>query len=344
MINSNWNIIGHRHTTEFLDKLLVTSHRPHAYLFYGKPNIGKTTLVYQYIKRLMCLSLSDGNATTNLSQIPCGSCIHCEQKYHPDIQILQRLTDEKTGKLKKNISIEQIRALQTQLRKGSFLNNYNCGIIEQADYLSDAAANSLLKLLEEPPRKTLLFLIADSLTSLPPTIFSRCQIIHLSPVSLMDIESALLAKGSDVYKAKRIARFSNGAPGIAFSLNADTKLQEEYDLYISDVIRLIQMPLYERFQFVAEQLKAYKGVSAQLGYIQRLVEACNTVLRDLLLLIHGVSEDFRTFYKNEELEALQSKYTSNKISKLIMQNKRFLNSLHKNINPQLAIENILISL
>lgn len=340
----SWNVIGHKQTIRFLEKLLDVSNRPHGYLFYGGKGLGKDSLVQQFIRQLMCQNYHIKNDSIP-ECIPCGSCEHCQQKQHPDICIIDREVDEKTGKLKKNISIEQIRVLQGQLQKGTFLGAYNCGLIQNAHLLSDSAANSLLKLLEEPPKQTLLFLTADTLVSIPKTIMSRCQLVHIGQVATEAIKVALENNGIESEKAQRIAQVAQGAPQYALSLAQNTEKQEAYYKKIQEILQILQAPNYERFQIIDASLKEYKGVSAQLRYVSEFVSLLNSVLRDILLISYGVSSEFRVhMIVQQDLEKLTQKYSSERIKGLLIQNKRFLQQVNKNINPQLALENILLSL
>lgn len=340
----SWNVIGHEQTIRFLEKLLDVSNRPHGYLFYGGKGLGKDSLVQQFIQQLMCQKHHIKNNSIP-ECIPCGGCEHCNQKQHPDICIIDREVDEKTGKLKKNIGIEQIRVLQGQLQKGTFLGAYNCGLIQNAHLLSDSAANSLLKLLEEPPKQTLLFLTADTLVTIPKTIMSRCQLVHIGQVATEAIKIALEENGIESEKAQRIAQVAQGAPQYALSLAQNTEKQEAYYKKIQEILRILQAPNYERFQIIDGSLKEYKGVSAQLRYVSEFVSLLNSVLRDILLISYGISSEFRVhMIIQQDLEKLTQKYSSERIKGLLIQNKRFLQQVNKNINPQLALENILLSL
>ena len=136
---SSWPIVGHSNFVSYLKHCLGSSQVGQAYLFIGPAHLVKTTLTKHFVDQLV-------EGADQVSVNP---------KLHPDIHWLARETNEKTGKLKKNISIEQVRQLQNKLSLHSFLNTYKVGVITQAHTLSTEAANSLLKTLEEPTPKTI---------------------------------------------------------------------------------------------------------------------------------------------------------------------------------------------
>ena len=160
-----WPIIGHSNIVSYLKKCLATNNASHAYLFVGQSHIGKTTVAESFVNSLICENLHQGNG-----QVPCGACQCCQQlsnKIHPDVYWLKREINEKTGELRKNISIEQIRELQNKLSLHSFLNSYKVAVINEAEALSQEAANSILKTLEEPTAKTVLIIKSSPWSRIP---------------------------------------------------------------------------------------------------------------------------------------------------------------------------------
>jgi DNA polymerase III delta prime subunit len=105
----------------------------------------------------------------------CESCARIERGVHPDVQVLGPLNDRKA------ISIEQIRGLINNAGLRPYEAGVKVFIIDPADTMSDAAANSLLKTLEEPTSDTAFMLLTSSADLLLPTIRSRCQIIFVRP-------------------------------------------------------------------------------------------------------------------------------------------------------------------
>ena len=133
------DIIGHKDILTFFDSATKAGHLHHAYLFVGRPQLGKRTVAEHITKQLFG---SDKPLHIN-----------------PDFFFLKRGIHEKTGKTKKHISIEDVQGLQQFLRGKPFLHKKKVAIIDDAHLLSIGAMNALLKTLEEPRGDATIFLI-----------------------------------------------------------------------------------------------------------------------------------------------------------------------------------------
>ena len=136
---------------------------PHAILLTGPVGVGKRAAAAWISKQKL--------RPDPLTLLPAHPIAAFE---HPDMRWISTLEDKKT------ISIDQIRALVSQLHLTSYEGFGKVAVIEPANNMTVNAANSLLKVLEEPPGDTLLILIADRVGKLPATIFSRCQRIDIA--------------------------------------------------------------------------------------------------------------------------------------------------------------------
>jgi DNA polymerase III subunit delta' len=151
---------------------------PHGLLISGQAGVGKGLFAAAFARYALCRNPKDGRA--------CDSCSGCAQfnaASHPDFQ---RVTfEEREGKageegaLKQNISVEQIRDLIAALQLRSHQGGRKVTVVEPAEGMSIAAANSLLKTLEEPPPDTLILLVSSTPGRLPATIRSRCQLVAM---------------------------------------------------------------------------------------------------------------------------------------------------------------------
>ncbi len=172
-------VLGQRTAVEFLTGVIKNNNVAHAYLFYGPPSVGKHTTARAFAKALLCES-SDPHKR------PCGECRHCHKfrkKVHPDL-----LEIEPAGA---QLKIEQIRQLKKDLRYGPLESKWKVVIVNGADHLAAPAANSFLKLLEEPTPGVVLILLTISATSLLPTIRSRCQPVQFSLLNDQDLTQVL---------------------------------------------------------------------------------------------------------------------------------------------------------
>ena len=143
---------------------------PHALLLTGSPGLGKLTFAERFAQYLLCKAVNLGQ--TEVSAQACGQCAGCRlllANNHPD---LLTVVPEEAGK---NIKIDQIREMTERLHQTAQRAGYQVAIIAPAEALNKAAANALLKTLEEPLGKTVLLLVSHRPGVLPATIISRCQ-------------------------------------------------------------------------------------------------------------------------------------------------------------------------
>lgn len=151
----------------------------HALLVKGPLGIGKTDFCNQLAKSILCKSLSNK---------PCGSCQSCtlfDAQSHPD---LHRVVSEK------QIGVDLIRVAIQKLTSTAHLSGNKTLIIEQAESMTESAANALLKTLEEPTENTFLFLVSAYPERLLPTIISRCEKVNLHAPSFQQCKQWLASQ------------------------------------------------------------------------------------------------------------------------------------------------------
>ncbi|MGB7285346.1 MAG: DNA polymerase III subunit delta', partial [Salaquimonas sp.] len=113
---------------------------------------------------------------------------------HPNILILRKPWDQKTKKFKTQITVDEIRKTASFLQTASGANAWRIVIVDPADDMNNSAANALLKILEEPPARTIFFVLAHSPRGLLPTIRSRCQVLALKPLPESSLRMVLKAQ------------------------------------------------------------------------------------------------------------------------------------------------------
>ncbi|MHB1273498.1 MAG: DNA polymerase III subunit delta' [Rhodanobacter sp.] len=141
----------------------------HALLLSGPTGLGKRAFAQRFVQGLLCAQPADGDACGQ-----CRSCLLLAAGTHPDL-IAVSFGLRKDGVQRSEIVVEQIRELSARLAMSSQFGGWQVAVIDPADALNSAAANALLKTLEEPSAQTMLILLADAPWRLPPTIRSRCQ-------------------------------------------------------------------------------------------------------------------------------------------------------------------------
>jgi len=338
IVSYSWDVCGHEKIRQFLLSALTSDRLSQAYLLVGKNGLGKYKIAKELAKTLLC---------QDTLVKPCQKCFACEaieKESHPDLFLVQRLADEKTGKLKKDISIEQIRELKARLQQGSLLNSYKIAIIPEAQWLNLNGANSLLKVLEEPTPKTVIILITDDLRRMPATIASRCQVLRFLPVPRETIEEYLLLKGSSVERAKKISRLSFNRPGRALELAGDYERLQSYDERVNLFWQIISADIGQRFSLSEEAITWGKDDGQNISRISQLFDDWQALLRDIFL-IKNDNEIFLANIENlEQLADAGSKINFFRLRQALQAIHQAKTYLAQNVNPKLILENLIINL
>jgi len=250
------DVLGHNQVKNSLRKIISDGHVGHALYFLGPDGSGNLPLAIAFASYILCENPGAGDR--------CGNCASCKQLNswsHPDLHfsfpiIKRKLNETSEGHLQTFISAVKkdpyvtLKSWESMLdgenKKSiiptaesdyivkslslkSFRGGHKILIIWRADQLHTAAANKLLKTLEEPTQKTIVILVADSTESILPTIISRTHLINCGALKDEDIEAGLKEEfGIPTEKAANIARVSNGNYHQARLLAQDSADTSEY--------------------------------------------------------------------------------------------------------------------
>lgn len=311
------NIVGHQNIIKFLERSIANNKLAHAYLFYGPENVGKGTVATDFVIGLFTKDIKKSDCSKIKNQII--------KRTHPDIYWLEKAED------KKNISIEQTRELQSFLNLKPFSGLYKTAIINRAEEMSQGAANSFLKILEEPPPKSIIILLVNNLKALPPTIISRCQLIKFNPVPLQEIKKFLTV----VYKLSSteteiLLRLSFGRPGLIIKFLNEINQIKEYQHHLIDFLKILNSSLKKKIDFVNQYSENIPFLVWQIA------------LRDLLMVknnLQPINIDL-----NNKIKLITDLWSESRIYqalKLINKTKRLI---ELNINKKLALENLIINI
>ncbi len=231
-------LIGHTDVTNFFDAVVAHDRLSHAYGFVGPEHVGKETYVKQLAAKLLL--------TTPETLL-----------VHPDFFLVDRLRDEKTNKRSQHIDVDQIRDLTSVLRRSAVRGGYTIAVVTDAGHMNSYAANALLKTLEEPKSRAILFLLTEDKDQVPATIQSRCQWVYFSPVKETALAQALQNRGVEAGVANTLAHVSRGLPGQALGWVTDTESYSEYEREIEQFWTMLGKPLYEKMA-ITEHISSNK--------------------------------------------------------------------------------------
>jgi DNA polymerase-3 subunit delta' len=323
-----WQVIGQDKILSLLDYSLKTDTIAHAYLLVGPRHVGKGTLAINLAQALNC----DG------PELPCGQCRSCQrilEGKHADVAPIG--LDSKT-----EIGIDDIRGLQRLANLPPYEGKCKVFIIDDAEYLSTEAANSLLKILEEPPPRIVWLLLAAEEEHLLPTIISRCQRLELKPVPSERVQEVLVnSYNVDANKAKLLTQLCHGRLGWAVSALTNDDILEQRSQRIAKLVSLLTAGLEQRFAY-AQDLASQFSQDRKVG--ADIVEAWFNWWRDLMLVKGGCKEAIINVDYETVLEEQAGGLSLSEIKEFLANLGLLQEEISKNVNPRLALEWLMLNL
>ncbi|MBK5928517.1 DNA polymerase III subunit delta', partial [Rhodobaculum claviforme] len=187
----------------------------HGWLLTGPRGVGKATLAWRLARALLAF----GTGATTLD-VPADHPVARRMAALSEgrLLLLRRAWDPEKKRLPARIGVDEARRLQEFLTLSAADGGWRAVIVDAADDLTPEAANALLKLLEEPPPRTVLFLVCHRPAALLPTIRSRCRPLALAPLGAGDMGRALDQAGVAVEDTAAVAELAHGSVGAAVGL------------------------------------------------------------------------------------------------------------------------------
>lgn len=213
-------IVGQERAVEQFTAAWQSRKLHHAWLLAGPKGVGKATFARAAATRVLAEAAGPPIDTHGLDT-PANHMIArlIAAGSHPDMRWLQRLENEKTGNLARNISVAQVRDLAELLELTPALSDWRVAVIDTVDELDAPGANALLKMLEEPPPNVLFLLVSHAPGRLLPTIRSRCRRLEFQALGNDAMTSILEreAPALDESERRRIVAMSFGSAGRALA-------------------------------------------------------------------------------------------------------------------------------
>lgn len=297
----NWSIIGHEKQLEQLESDISSGNLAHAYLLAGPNSVGKHTVAKKLAGILQC---------ENDFCHKCKTCLQVQQGCHIDTF---ELNDDK-----ESIKIEDVRKI---IERASMTGQslYKIFLIQSIERMTKEAANSFLKVLEEPPPKTVFILTTNNLGEILSTVVSRVRIIKFNNVSA----SYLVKKLSELYPdrdeetIKRVSLFSLGKTGEALHLIENQDSLANYLKVYNDIQNFLQ----------------YKSCVDRFAYIEDLVADPSKIEMFLNIMTHILRS-----------KALEGDKNTEKYLNTLLKIEEAGMLLKKNINSRLVLENLMLIL
>jgi len=192
----------------------------HAWLLAGPRGVGKASFAHAAARRVLADATGPQSALPGLATDDAHPMVKLvEAGSHPDMRRLERLVNEKTGNLARNISVDQVRGLAELFDLSPAMSDWRAVIIDSVDELEASGANALLKMLEEPPPNSLFFLVSHAPGRLLPTIRSRCRRLDFQALDDDAMTSILELQAPEVSPAERakIIAMAGGSAGRALA-------------------------------------------------------------------------------------------------------------------------------
>ncbi|MHC5201086.1 DNA polymerase III subunit [Myroides sp. LJL119] len=371
------HIVGQSHIKESLINNANNARIPHAQLFIGPDGSGTLPMALAYAKHILC------NCNAKLSMGGREACdLKVENFSHPDLHFVYPVTTTETVKknatsdnfltqwisfLKNNpyanlsdwysyidvqnkqgqIGVDEALIITKKLALKSYEGGYKIMIIWMADKLNVEASNKLLKLLEEPPIKTLFLLIAENQKNILPTIVSRCQIINFNILPTHQIQQALInTTNCTEQHANLIARQSQGNYNKALKL-VDTKDQvEPFEKWFVQWVRAAFRA--KGNAAVIQELIQWSEELASIGREQQksFLDFCIELFRQALLLNYKAANlvYYQTTVENFKLENFAPYVNGANIQEIFIELSQAIYHIERNGNAKMIFTDLSIKL
>lgn len=331
-------LIGNKQIKTIFERLIKIRRVPHSLLFTGKDGIGKKLFALEIAKSFVCKELRDFQA--------CDKCSNCRRadkfdfpKFDDRDAHKQVISSEHSDigmviPYRNSILVDAIRDLEKEANFLPYEANARIFLIDDADKMNDAAANALLKTLEEPADSTYIFLITSRPTALLPTIISRCQTIRFAPIENSEIEDHLIkTKEYPTEDAKILAKLSRGSISNALNINLEDYYQQRIKML--DVLRSLSNQ--RNFTILLKTSEELSDPKNKDSYEDTL-EILQTLIHDIWTLKNNADAVIINFDILPNIEQLSNNIDNQTLSKWLTEIEDLLENLRANLNRKIATD------
>ncbi|MCP2670290.1 DNA polymerase III subunit delta' [Maricaulaceae bacterium EIL42A08] len=296
-----YDLFGHEREARAMEEALSTGHMHHAWMVTGAKGVGKATLAYRLARRALGAQASGEGALASSPGDPV--CRQLEGLAHPDFLLIRRPYNDKTKKLKGEITVDEARKAADFFSKSASGDHWRVVIVDTADELNINASNALLKTLEEPPKKGLLILLVETPGRLLPTIRSRCRRLSLRAPDVSATADWLVER-HDIERsvADRAADLATGAPGraLAHAVSGEIGVKDDLDQMLTGLPRIDRSAAIR----LADKASRKDGEATKRAIMRFLQAYAQDRARELAVAEAGLSKAAAWVKASDELRRL----------------------------------------
>ena len=320
-------IVGHEQIKEHMQAAIRDKKPFHAYLFQGEEGVGKEALARTFAAGLQCQSES--------ADKPCKECVSCRQMESGNQPDVIWVTREKAS-----LGVDEIREqLCNTMDIKPFSSPYKIYLVPEAEKMTEAAQNALLKTIEEPPEYGIVILMTSNISALLPTIQSRCLTMEFRPLSTAVVESYVKEHCQvPEYQARASAAFAQGNLGKAMRYAKSEDFIERKDHIISLLRHVEQMDL-------SEMLAVIKDLGTRKDEVRDYIDLMVLWYRDVLLF--KATKDINQLLFQDEASYISreaSHRSYEKIEEILQAFEKAKVRLRANVNFDITMELMLLTL
>jgi DNA polymerase-3 subunit delta' len=321
------DLIGQRHAVMLLQGALRSGRVAHAYLVIGPAGVGRRAVAGAFAQTLLCETGGDDACDR------CTACRKVRNGAHPDLRVIAPGGGEGSAD-RRAVGIDQIRDLKREASYPPYEGRRKVFIIEGAEAMRAEAANSLLKVLEEPPPSVVIVLVAESAAAMLPTLVSRSQVVRCSLVSATEIARALTARaGVPAARARYLAAIAGGRIGVALAAAASGDEAFERRSAVVGVLAALGR------EDIVAQLAAAETVARARDEVEQWLDTAQLWMRDVIVWQEtGDPALLFNLDLRDEVAAWADRIPGTRLRRAAGAIEEARANLRRNLNPRLVLE------